>query len=59
VSKLLRVNEVADLLAVQPWRIYELVRQDRLPAVRLGRQIRFHPAELDAWMKGGGSPLAA
>jgi excisionase family DNA binding protein len=57
MSKLLRVNQVAEMLNVQPWRVYELVRQDRLPAVRLGRQVRFHPAELDAWMKAGGSPL--
>jgi hypothetical protein len=41
-------------------RFYALVRQGILPpgvVVRLGRQIRIHPARLDQFIEGGGKAL--
>lgn len=43
-TKLLRVNEVLDRLAISRSTLYELTKAGRLPVVRLGRATRF-PAE--------------
>ncbi len=54
---LLRVPEVARRLGLTTDRIYELAREGTLPAVRIGRQLRFDPARLQAWIDGGGEAL--
>jgi excisionase family DNA binding protein len=47
---------VSELLDVPKARVYELVRQNLLPAVRIGaRQIRFDEETLQAWIKHGGA----
>jgi len=55
--QLLLVDEVAKTLRVPKARIYELVRQGELPAVRVGRLIRISGEALQAWIAGGGVPL--
>ncbi len=55
--KLLRIDEVAELLDVSRARTYELVREGLLPVVRLGRQIRVDPSKLEAWLDAGGIGL--
>lgn len=57
VTRLLRVEEAAALLGVSRARCYELVRQRVIPAVHLGRQVRFDPLAIQAWLAGGGSRL--
>ena len=54
---LLRVPRVAEILDLTPARIYELVREGVLPAVRLGRQVRIDPEALEAWIDSGGQSL--
>ena len=47
---------VAMLLDVPKARVYELVRQNLLPVVRIGaRQIRFDEETLQHWIKNGGA----
>ncbi len=55
--KLLRIDDVAELLDVSRARAYELVREGLLPVVRLGRQIRVDPSKLEAWLDAGGIGL--
>jgi excisionase family DNA binding protein len=55
--KFLRIPEVAQLLDVSVPRAYEMVRRGLLPAVRIGRQVRVHPEQLQAWIALGGRPL--
>ena len=55
--KLLRIAEVAEVLDVSRARAYELVREGLLPVVRLGRQIRVDPTQLEAWLVAGGTRL--
>jgi len=47
----------AGRLGVSYARAAELVRQDLLPVVRLGRQIRVNPAALEAFISAGGKSL--
>lgn len=50
------VQFVSELLDVSKARVYELVRQNILPAVRIGaRQIRFDEETLNNWIKSGGA----
>ena len=44
------VKELADKLAVTPMTIYRLVGQGKLPAVKIGRAIRFDPDAVAAFL---------
>lgn len=39
LPELLRVREAATWLAISEWLVYDLVRRDILPSVRLGRTV--------------------
>lgn len=59
-DKLLRVQQVAEIMDTSLPRAYELVRQGVIPGVvRLGRQIRVNPSALADWIDGGGTALAS
>lgn len=51
---LLRASEVAVALNVRRVVVYDMARTGRLPCVRLGRQVRFHPVRLMQWVWRGG-----
>jgi len=55
--RLLATEEVAEVLAVKPARVYELCRQGILPHVKLGRQVRVDKVALDEFITGGGKAL--
>jgi excisionase family DNA binding protein len=57
MPRLLRIPEVAQMLAVSPQRAYELARQDLLPVVRVGRQVRVDPRRLEEWIAHGGGAV--
>ena len=44
-------EQAAELLAVRTSWIYEAVRTNRLPCLRLGRHIRFTREMLEAWLR--------
>ncbi len=48
--RLLKADEVAEVLQVPKPRVYELARQQMLPAVRIGRQIRFRQEAIETWL---------
>jgi excisionase family DNA binding protein len=55
-KQILVVDEVAELLRVDRQRIYELVRTNQLPVIRLGqRQYRFDSDAIHRWLNAGGS----
>jgi excisionase family DNA binding protein len=47
---LLCPHEAARLLSVKPSWIYEAVRAQRIPCLRVGRHIRFTRAMLEQWL---------
>ena len=55
--RLLTADEAARLFSVSLLRMYELARTGVVPCVRLGRQVRFSRAALDAYIARGGQPL--
>ena len=47
---LLTLPQVAELLQVKPPRIYEMVADRRLRAVKVGRLLRFRPQDVEAYI---------
>jgi excisionase family DNA binding protein len=45
------VKMLAQKLAVKPLTIYRLIADGKLPAMKIGRSIRFDPAEIDIFLK--------
>ncbi|MBI3615048.1 MAG: helix-turn-helix domain-containing protein [Candidatus Omnitrophica bacterium] len=56
-KEVMTVSEVAEYLRVNPQTVYRKAKVGELPAVRIGRAIRFRRSELDAWMKESSSML--
>ncbi len=55
-QEILIADEVAEMLRVDRQRVYELVRRDAIPVIRLGeRQYRFDAAAIRQWIERGGS----
>ena len=48
---LLRVEEVAEALAVSRSAVYELIRTGQIPAVRIGRSTRVSVESLQHWIR--------
>jgi excisionase family DNA binding protein len=53
---LLSAEQVAEWLAVPRLRVYELGRLGEIPAVRIGRTVRFARAAVEEWIAAGGTP---
>lgn len=53
-GKLLRVDEVAEMLVLSQGRVYSLTREGILPSVRLGRQLRWDLRALERFIASGG-----
>jgi putative molybdopterin biosynthesis protein len=49
-KKLLRVEEVAELLGVHRCTVFELLRKQELPVLRIGRAVRIPRKALDKWI---------
>lgn len=48
------VAEIAKLLRLSDWSIYEAVRQGSLPSVRIGRTVRIEVQAFYDWVAAGG-----
>jgi excisionase family DNA binding protein len=55
-SRLLNIDAVAERLAVTPRHIRRLVAERRIPYLKVGRFIRFDPAEVESWLDGTRRP---
>lgn len=51
---LINLQKTAERLGIGYDKAADLVRKGLLPAVRVGRQIRIDPDQLEAWIAGGG-----
>ena len=49
-EKFYTVKTLAERLAVKPLTIYRLVDQGKIPAVRIGRSIRFDPEAIASFL---------
>ncbi len=57
-KQILVADEVAEMLRVDRQRVYELVRRNAIPVIRLGeRQYRFDAETIRKWIERGGSSV--
>lgn len=47
--------EAASYLKIKEKQLMELARRGQIPRAKVGRLVRFHRGDLDAWMKKGGT----
>lgn len=50
LRNLLTVEDVGEALGINPFSVYRLVREQRIPVVRIGKLVRFDEADLSAWI---------
>ncbi len=55
--RLLTIQEVAELLRVPTARVYDLIRQNLIPHIHLGRQLRVEESQLLEFIRNGGKAL--
>ncbi|HEX7992356.1 MAG TPA: helix-turn-helix domain-containing protein [Streptosporangiaceae bacterium] len=48
-AALLTIDQVAERLAVSPRTVRRMVNDGSLPCVRVGRQIRFRPKDIESY----------
>jgi len=46
----LTINELASQLKVSKWWLYRLASEGKIPAMRLGRAIRFDEGKIERWL---------
>ena len=49
-KQLLTPNEVAEMLQIACKTVVVMAREQRIPCIRIGRIVRFDPAEIDRWI---------
>jgi excisionase family DNA binding protein len=54
MRRLLTVDEVAEMLQVTRTTALRQARLGKIPNVRIGKQYRFAPAAIDAWVANAG-----
>jgi excisionase family DNA binding protein len=55
-TRLLTVEEVADLLRVAPGTIRNMVSAKRIPVVKFSRRCLFDPREIERWIEANSQP---
>ena len=53
MSELLTIDAAADSLGTRPRFIRRLIAERRIPYVKLGRHVRIHQTDLDAYIAAG------
>jgi excisionase family DNA binding protein len=51
INKLLRGEEVGQVLSLSKAFVYRLIADGRIPAVRMGRSVRVRPEDLDRFIR--------
>lgn len=49
-QKLLKVQDVANILELSVSGVYNLIQREGLPTLRIGKSYRIKPSELEEWM---------
>jgi len=57
-EQLWTVREAAAFLRIGRNAVYEMVKREELPSIRVGSRVRFFPAELRAWLERQRAPSA-
>lgn len=48
---LIKAEEAAQMLSISPRLLWSLAQRGEIPQVRIGRSVRYDPADLHAWVQ--------
>lgn len=51
IKEIMDVKELAAYLGIGKSKIYQLIREKKIPASKIGRQYRFSKSVIDNWLK--------
>jgi excisionase family DNA binding protein len=51
MDPLLTIPQVAELLQISKSKLYDLVQKNKIPHIRIGRNVRIRPSDLEEWLK--------
>ncbi len=51
MEKLISVNQLSDVLGLKKITIYEWVRDNKIPFIKLGKRVLFHPRDIEDFIK--------
>ncbi len=51
MQRLLKPQEIADLLCVKPSTIYQWTHEDYIPHIKVGRFVRFRENDVEEWIE--------
>lgn len=51
VKEVMTIKELSAYLGISKSKIYDLIKQKKIPASRIGRQYRFSKSLIDTWLK--------
>lgn len=51
VKEVMDIKELSEYLGIGKSKIYALIRQQKIPASKIGRQYRFSKNVIDSWLK--------
>jgi excisionase family DNA binding protein len=57
-NKLLDIPAAAERLGITERHVRELIYRKRIPYLKVGRLVRFDPADLDTWVEASKVPAA-
>lgn len=55
MDRLLKIKEAAPLMAMSPAGLYDAIRKNLVPVVRIGGRIRVSESTIEGWIARGGT----
>ena len=57
MKQLLKITDLEKILKLDKWAIYRMVRSGDIPSIKMGRNIRFDPDEINKWIESLKKPV--
>jgi excisionase family DNA binding protein len=51
LTPLYRAEQVAEILQVSKPYVYQLIREDKIPSIKMGKSVRVRPSDLEAFIE--------
>jgi excisionase family DNA binding protein len=51
ITPLYRAEQVAEILQVSKPFVYQLIREDKLPSIKMGKSVRLRPSDLEVFIE--------
>ncbi|MGO8880652.1 MAG: helix-turn-helix domain-containing protein [Desulfomonilaceae bacterium] len=55
MEQLLTSRELQSLLRITRYTVFKWAREKKMPCIRLGKEVRFSPSAIEAWLKSQSS----